>query len=34
MAVKHYTRAGDDLRAMNALGVIYYIAPDIFETDP
>ena len=34
MAVKHYTRAGDDPRAYNALGVIYYIAPDIFETDP
>lgn len=33
-AVKHYTRAGDDGRAMNALGVIYYIAPDPFEVDP
>mmetsp|Transcript_9554 Transcript_9554/g.13036 ORF Transcript_9554/g.13036 Transcript_9554/m.13036 type:complete len:159 (-) Transcript_9554:840-1316(-) len=34
LAVKHYLRASDDARAMNALGVIYYIAPDIFETDP
>ena len=34
MAVKHYTRAGDDPRAYNALGVIYYIAPDVFESDP
>jgi TPR repeat protein len=33
-AVKHYTRAGDDARALNALGVIYYIAPDPFEIDP
>jgi len=34
LAVKHYLRAGDDARAMNALGVIYYIAPDPFEQDP
>lgn len=34
LAVKYYTRAGDDARAMNALGVIYYIAPDPFERDP
>ena len=34
VAVKHYTKAGDDARALNALGVVYYIAPDIFESDP
>ena len=34
LAVKHYQRAGDDARAYNALGVIYYVAPDPFETDP
>lgn len=34
LAVKHYLRANDDVRAMNALGVIYYIAPDPFETNP
>ena len=34
LAVRHYIRAGDDARAMNALGVIYYVAPDPFETDP
>lgn len=34
LAVKHYTKAGDDARAYNALGVIYYVAPDPFETDP
>ena len=33
-AVKHYTRAGDDARAYNALGVIYYVSPDPFESDP
>ena len=34
IAVKHYQRAGDDPRAQNALGVIFYVAPDPFETDP
>ena len=34
LAVKHYQKAGDDARAHNALGVIYYVAPDPFETDP
>ena len=34
LAVKHYLKAGDDPRAYNALGVIYYVAPDPFETDP
>ena len=34
VALKHYLKAGDDHRAYNALGVIYYIAPDPFETDP
>ena len=34
LAVKHYLKAGDDARAYNALGVIYYVAPDPFETDP
>ena len=34
LAVKHYQRAGEDARAYNALGVIYYVAPDPFETDP
>ena len=33
LAVKHYQKAGDDARAYNALGVIYYVAPDPFETD-
>lgn len=33
-AVKHYKRAGEDARAYNALGVIYYVAPDPFEIDP
>ena len=33
-ALKHYLKAGEDARAYNALGVIYYIAPDPFETDP
>ena len=34
MALEHLTKAGDDPRAMNALGVLYYRAPDIFEDDP
>ena len=34
LAVKHYQKASEDPRAMNALGVIYYIAPDPFETNP
>ena len=33
-AVSYLQKAGDDPRALNALGVIYYIAPEIFETDP
>ena len=33
-AVAHLVRSGEDSRAMNALGVIYYRAPDIFEDDP
>ena len=34
LAVEHLTKAGDDARAMNALGVLYYRAPDVFENDP
>ena len=33
-AVKYLEKAGEDSRALNALGVIYYIAPEVFETDP
>ena len=34
MAVEHLTKAGEDARAMNALGVLYYRAPDVWEDDP
>lgn len=33
-AVEHLERAGEDGRAQNALGVLYYMAPDVLETDP
>ena len=34
LAMQYLTKAGDDSRAMNALGVLYYRAPDLFEKDP
>lgn len=33
-AVKHFQIAKNDSRAINALGYIYYNAPDYLETDP
>jgi len=33
-AVLHFEIAEADAHALNALGVIYYGAPDIFEKDP
>lgn len=32
--VKYLEKVGDDSRASNAFGVVYYIAPEVLETDP
>eukprot|EP00347_Sterkiella_histriomuscorum_P014767 403359608 len=33
-AMQYFVRAGNDSKAQNALGYVYYTAPDYFETDP
>ena len=33
-AVGYFERAGNDSKAQNALGYIYYTAPEFMETDP
>lgn len=33
-ALNYFEVAKSDAHALNAIGVIYYIAPDVFETDP
>jgi len=33
-ALDYFLNAKPDAHALNAIGVIYYIAPDVFETDP
>lgn len=33
-AVEYFKKAGNDAHSYNALGVIYYEAPDVFERDP
>ena len=33
-AVDYFKSAGNDAHSYNALGVIYYEAPDVFEMDP
>lgn len=33
-AMKFFEVAKSDSQALNAIGVIYFIAPDVFETDP
>ena len=34
IAFDHLKKAGEDGRALNALGILFYMAPDRFETDP
>lgn len=33
-AITFFNQAGADAHSHNALGVIYYEAPDVFEKDP
>lgn len=33
-ALEYFENAGNDGHALNALGVIYFEAPEVFETDP
>ncbi len=33
-AISHFERGVNDSRALNALGYIYFEAPDFLETDP
>jgi hypothetical protein len=33
-ALSYFKVAKSDAHALNAIGVIYFIAPDVFETDP
>lgn len=33
-ALQYFEVSQSDAPSLNALGVIYYVAPDVFETDP